>query len=658
MRTSCYLFAALLSLTPSLPTAVGEDATAIEHRLGRTARYLSSNELGGRGIGSPEIRLAGDYIQREFEELGLRTELFNGQPRQEFEVTLESELADGATAKLTHQLENGETSTLSLAVGDDFNPLAIGGSGAFDLPLVFVGYGISAPEAEYDDYAGIDVKGKAVIILRHEPQQSNPHSAFNGTEHSAHAPFSKKVRNAAEHGAAAVVFVTDQYEIDQRVAQAEKRLTAAERELAKAENSGEGVERAKQRVERYRSRVDRERDPLLGFRRAGGPTGRDLPILSMRRASIDKLLSATGQESLAELERGIDADLKPSSFGIDNGRLQAQFTINRRQVPAANIVGVLDGAGPLADEVLVIGAHYDHIGRGGPGSAKPGSTEIHNGADDNASGVAALLETARRLVSDLASGEKNDSRRTIVFIAFTGEERGLLGSAEYVRNPLLPLEKTVAMLNYDMVGRLTDNKLLVNGTGTAKEFAAWIDSLNERYGFALTKSPGGYGPSDHTSFYAKQIPVLHFFTDLHAEYHRPDDDFQLLNITGMRRVSQMVAELALQIVTSPQRVTYVEVEQPRMAPGKSDPRPYFGSIPDFAGGDGGYAISGVAPGSPAAEAGLKGGDKIIKLGEYEIASLEDFDNALRTFSGGDKAKVVVTRDGKPVTLEVVLDPPK
>ncbi|MEM8864101.1 MAG: hypothetical protein AAGF31_00985, partial [Planctomycetota bacterium] len=189
-----------------------EEALSIERRLGRTARYLSSDELGGRGIGTPGINQAADYIRREFGQLGLRTDLFDGGPYQRFQVTLDSELAEGAVATLIDSA--GEQ--ISLAVGESFQPLAIGGDGEFDLPLAFVGYGITAPEADYDDYAGIDATEKAVIILRHEPQQANPHSSFNGTEHSKHAPFRQKLKNAAEHGAAAVIFVTDQFEIDRR----------------------------------------------------------------------------------------------------------------------------------------------------------------------------------------------------------------------------------------------------------------------------------------------------------------------------------------------------------------------------------------------------------------------------------------------------------
>ncbi|MEM9184941.1 MAG: M28 family peptidase [Planctomycetota bacterium] len=680
-------------LAPCLtaPPVCAEEAASVEARLGRTIRFLASDELGGRGLGTPGIDRAAEYLHREFEARGLQTNTIDGGPFQRFEVTLKSELADGATAALV----DADGRQRPLRLGREFNPLAVGGGGDFDLPMAFVGYGITAPEAGYDDYAGIDVTGKAVVILRHEPQQANPHSPFNGADNSEHAPFSKKLSNAVQHGAAAVMFVTDRYEIEKRLAQLRKRLDAAEGELAKlsaesptaaepgdGESNGDatsgGSQPAKSDVKPaadrprgnaarrantlraivsvFRKRIDRSSDPLLGFTRAGDGSGRDLPVLALTRAPLDEVLESLGKPSLDTLEAEIDDGPSPQSFDLPGVRLVGSVEIDRQAAPAANVVGVLPGEGPLADEAIVIGAHYDHLGRGGLGSTKPGSREVHNGADDNASGVAALLETVRVL-----STRQEPLPRTVVFVAFTGEERGLLGSAEYVRNPVVPLEKTVAMLNFDMVGRLAENKLIVNGTGTAEEFDAWIDELNEKHAFSLTKSPEGFGPSDHSSFYARQLPVLHFFTGLHPEYHKPEDDFGLLNVPGIRRVTAMVGEMAVKIAEAPARVAYVAVEQPRIAMGPGDPRPYFGSIPDLSGGTGaagGYAISGVAPRSPAAEAGLKGGDKITRLGEYTIGNLDDFDGALRKFSAGDKVKVVVRRGGQAVEIEVILDPPR
>jgi hypothetical protein len=306
----------------------------------------------------------------------------------------------------------------------------------------------------------------------------------------------------------------------------------------------------------------------------------------------------------------------------------------------------------LADETIVIGAHYDHLGFGGNGSAAPGVHEIHNGADDNGSGSTVLMEVARQL----AAGKKLPRR--LVFIAFTGEERGLIGSARYVRNPLFPLDKTVAMLNLDMVGRLQDDKLIVHGTGTATEFDALVDQFAKHDAFQVTKKPSGFGPSDHSSFYGAKVPVLFFFTGTHKDYHRPSDDFEKLNIVGMRRVGQMVAEIATVLADAGERPHFLEAKGAAPELGSGGDRPYFGSIPDFAQDAPGYALSGVSKGSPAERGGLKAGDAIIQFGDSKIGNLEDFDSALRKFKAGDKVPIVVKRGAEAVKLEVTLDPPR
>jgi Zn-dependent M28 family amino/carboxypeptidase len=320
------------------------------------------------------------------------------------------------------------------------------------------------------------------------------------------------------------------------------------------------------------------------------------------------------------------------------------------------VIAVLEGEGPMAEETIVVGAHYDHLGRGESGSLAIGSKEIHNGADDNGSGTAALLEVTRQL----ADREKKLPRR-VVFIAFTGEERGLLGSGHYVHHPLFPIENTVAMLNMDMVGRMKDDELVVYGTGTAKSFDGLIDELNERRGFKIKREAGGFGPSDHSSFYARKIPVLHFFTGLHNDYHRPSDDANKLNVPGIRRVSEMVAEAVVSIAEAEQRPEYHQTQRESLRPGDrpAGDRPYFGSIPNLAGGEEeGYAIQGVGNDSPAQKAGLQAGDVIIRLGKNKIGNLADFDSALRKYKADDKVPVIVRRDGKEVKLEVVLEAPR
>ncbi len=650
------------------PAVATENAASIERRLAESTAYLASDELAGRGVGSRGLEQAADYLHKQFAEMGLETALINGTPFQELEVTSGSRLgAQNSLTFLGPAKEGGQSQRIELELGEDFNPLAIGDSGRFQLPLVFVGYGITGREEQYDDYADVDVKGKAVVILRHEPQQHNPHSAFDGSETSRHATFRSKVSNAYQHGAAAVIFLTDAVAIEQRVRAAQRRLQTALDELHKAQSELKNLEHAtldelaayqkkiEERVadvERYSARMREEMDPVLDYQHAGEDAeGRNMPVLHCRRSALDPIVQAALGKDLATLEREIDRGPTPQSAELSGWRVQGQTQIDRDRATIKNVIAVLEGEGPHADETVIVGAHYDHLGRGGPGSAEPGSTEIHNGADDNASGTAALLEIARTL----ANRDKKLPRR-VVFIAFTGEERGLLGSAQYIRQPLYPLEKTVAMLNLDMVGRLQDNKLIANGTDTAKEFSAWLDEVNKATGFELIKKPGGFGPSDHASFYAKKIPVLHFFTGSHPDYHRPSDDYEKLDLDGIRRTAQLVAGLTEQIALSDAPPTYQESQQQLVSRGGT--RPYFGSIPDFSSAETGYALAGVAKGSPADRAGIRGGDVVIRFGESKIGNLQDIDGALRKYKAGDKVPVVIKRDGKELTLEVTLDPPR
>jgi hypothetical protein len=390
-------------------------------------------------------------------------------------------------------------------------------------------------------------------------------------------------------------------------------------------------------------------DSLIPFNGAGDTSShKKLPVFFVARSAIDEVLKLAIKKDLATLEAEIDSDLVPRSVELKPWHVRGEAKIIEKQAEVKNVVAILEGEGPLADETIVVGAHYDHLGMGGAGSLAPWTTDIHNGADDNASGTATLLETARRLA---ASGKK--PQRRIVFIAFTGEEKGLLGSAHYARQPRFPLENTVAMFNLDMVGRLNENKLQVFGTGTAKEFDPLVEKLCKEYGFTLAKHPGGFGPSDHSTFYARKIPVLHLFTGNHSDYHRPSDDAPKINVEGMRRVADMLVEIVQTTDAAEGRPSYVEIKRVEQIGGDSD-RPYFGSIPDYGGTVEGLTLAGVVEGGPAEKGGLKGGDVIVKFGESKISGIEDFDSALRKYKPGDKVKVVVQREGKPVELEVTL----
>jgi hypothetical protein len=610
----------------ALPVNAAADAAAepapTRAVLERDVAWLAAPEREGRGPGTKGIDAAAEWVADRFAEIGLLAPADRESPLQPFEMTLEAKLGppEANTAELVGPPDAaGGRRVVRLELGKDFTPLAIGGSGEFDLPLAFAGYGITAPAENYDDYAPLaaagGAKGSAVVVLRQEPQKDDPHGAFQGNQTSEHAALSRKAANASEHEAAGLVLCND---------------------------------------------TDADGDALMAFTRAGeGSDRRTVPILQIRRSVLDEAVRQALGRSLTEIQKAIDDKLEPASGPLSGWRLRGRTAIERVQTEGRNILGLLPGAGraaagdaPAIDprETVVLGAHYDHLGFGGAGSAAPGERAIHHGADDNASGTALLVEVARRL----AAGPRLP--RSVLFAAFSGEERGLLGSGHYTANPAVPLADTVAMVNLDMVGRLAGDKLIVQGTGTGTGLEPLVDRLVAARGLTAAKEPGGFGPSDHASFYAKKIPVLHLFTGAHADYHRPTDTAEKINFDGLVRLADLVTDLVRELAMAPERPAYVEVASPQFARGGD--RPYFGSIPDFGKPGGGYAISGVAKDSPAALGGLAGGDVIVRVGESAITNLEDFDSALRKHKGGDTVPVVVLRDGNELGLEVTLGPPR
>ncbi|MDP3773556.1 MAG: M20/M25/M40 family metallo-hydrolase [Gemmatimonadales bacterium] len=316
-----------------------------------------------------------------------------------------------------------------------------------------------------------------------------------------------------------------------------------------------------------------------------------------------------------------------------------------------NVVGILRGSDPrLAGQDIVIGAHFDHLGLGPFGSLAPDSAgQVHNGADDNASGTAAVLEVARVLAAT-----RPRLARTIVFVLFSGEEEGILGSAYYTDHPAMPMDSMLAMLNFDMVGRMRNNRLLALGSRTATEWDALLDSVNARAHLDVRASGDGWGPSDHASFFAKHRPVLHFFTDLHEDYHRPSDDWEKINADGIVAVADFAADLTRRLAARPSWLTFVDAPPPAAPVAGTGERPYLGTIPDMTDEPGGVRLSGVRSGSPAEAAGLREGDVLTAIGDLAIANLQDFQNALVAHRPGDRVEVRFKRGDRTQTATVIL----
>lgn len=339
------------------------------------------------------------------------------------------------------------------------------------------------------------------------------------------------------------------------------------------------------------------------------------------------------------------------TFELDpNSPALRQTTLGGEQV--RNVVGILPGRGELAGQVVVLGAHFDHLGLGTRGyihSSRDSTGEgvVHNGADDNASGTVALLESAR----NLAAREAPD-RRTIVFVAFTAEELGTIGSMYYVEHPAVSNDSTTVMLNFDMIGRLSGDTLVVGGTGSAPELVAALEEANADYGLFLGKQPDPWGNSDHQVFYGKAIPVLHFFTSLHADYHTPADDWEKLDYDGIAQIAALVSDLAWDMATRRADVTYVAFERP--APPSGGPRASLGTVPDMVTAGEGMRVQAVRGGTAAAEAGLQAGDVILQIGEIEVKDIYGLQEALTTYKTGQTVTIVFLRDGERMQTQATL----
>ena len=642
---------------------------AMESQLRADIKFLASEELRGRSVTDETIEVAAGYLVERMQGIGLKTDLVGGKARQPFSVKLGSSVGDAEDNELTLSTDGENTDTKLVRLNHGLMPLALGSSKAnVSGPVVFAGYGITAPRLEYDDYAGIDADGAIVIILRKEPQASDPESKFSGTQNTRHAFFATKIQNAIKHGAKAILLVNDpasvreavqavRERIDQEKSRKEKLAQQLQQLPEDANNVRKSIEQkianANQMIKSLGDDLPNVQQGVLGVTDAGVRPGnqQSIPIVSVARDVISQALSDAAGTELAELESAIDETGSPSSVELKGVTATLKAELRPSVANTNNVLGLLPGKGKLADQTVVVGAHYDHVGMGGYGSLAPGTIAIHNGADDNASGTAAMLAIAGRMMDRLSGVE---SHRRVLFMGFSAEERGLLGSQHYVKNPVFPLESTVAMVNLDMVGRLRDNELTIYGTGSAPTFDALVETANEPYEFDLFKVASGYGPSDHQSFYMAGVPVLFFFTGLHDNYHRPSDDFDKIEFGGLTRITDIVSDVTYELATLEQRPEYAETENRVRV--RRQITAYMGV--SLANRDDSVVISGLVQGAPAERAGLKTGDTLKKLGNTSVKNSQQVLEVMRSRSPGQKIPATVERDGEAisVTLELVARP--
>jgi Tol biopolymer transport system component len=585
-------------IVPLLLLATGafaQTATQIE----KDIRTLAAPKMEGRGLGTNGIKLAADYIESRVRALGLQP-AFGKSYRQPFPVKTGVAL--------------GKNNHLDGVAADDWAPLGFSSSGAFSGPVAFVGYGINAPPIGYDDFAGIDLKGKVAFMLRYEPQEKDDASPFDGRKPSRWSAMRYKVLQARERGAVAVIFATGTVQDD-----------------------------------------GKDKVPPLTNDGPESPAG--IPVLQVKASLAEKWVGdpSTGSgQSIAKFQNDVDRDLQPRSRVLAM-TLTGATDVVPTNAEGENIAGMLPGKGALANEIVVLGAHYDHLGYGGEGSLKPNVKAIHPGADDNASGTAGVLSAAA-LVRDALKNVA--SHRTVVFVLFSGEERGIAGSGYLVQHPPFAMDHVVGMVNLDMVGALREDKVMAFGTDSAPEWHALVDSSAAGSNLKLTESGDGYGPSDQTSFYAMKVPVLHFFTGAHERYHTPEDVADAVNFAGEERIVAVVAKVVAGVARGETTPHYARAQSaPAMQGDSRGYGAYLGTVPDYSAMDattGGVLLSDVRPGSPAEKGGIKGGDRIVDIGGTRIENLYDMTFALQDHKPGDTVDIIVIRGGQRTTLRTTL----
>ena len=624
-------------------------------KLRQHVSYLASDRLEGRRTGSLGANEAARYIAVEFSRLKLKPILQDTQKKDDISSYLQ-------TFPYVARVTVGEGNVLTfsnvakaLQVGSDWSPLGFSKSSRItNTPAVFAGFGITSAELKYDDYFR-GVTGKVAVVFAGTPDGDNPHGQFAQYEDPRWKAIAAKNAGAA----ALVIIAREKNFVDDRLS------------VPRYDNAGEaGI-------------------PVIVVSREIGAT-----LLEMANEEV----MTRSQNEMAKWASGGTGCSTPCGV-TKNFNLEIKSTVAltteviRRESPAYNVIGVLEGSDPkLKNEMIVIGAHYDHLGRGGQGSLAPKEGEIHHGADDNASGTAGVLELAR-----IFTMPEFKPKRTLVFMAFSGEEEGLLGSNFYVNNPLLPLSNTVAMINMDMIGRMKDRKLQIGGVGTAKEWRDIINASNKAQtmlvnvrangsivmdknpkenakalpgmpivvsangdpivttssesAFDLTLQEDGYGPSDHSSFYSKQIPVLFFWTGTHSDYHKPSDTSDKINYEDEAKLLAFVARIILDLDNDEKRITFTTAKSDA-TPRSGGFRVYLGTIPNYADSNDGLLLDGVREDSPAAKAGLKAGDKIVKIGGHDVKNVYDYTFALGELKAGQEYPIEVMRGTERLSLKI------
>jgi hypothetical protein len=582
-------------------------------------KTLASDEFGGRGPGQPGIEMAAEYIAKHFESAGLKPAGVDGGWYQPF--TIDSGFAIGrdlVEADASLEVAGAER---SFALNKDWVSMPYSAPDTVEGPLAFAGFGIEAKDFMYDDFAGFDAKGKVLLIFRYEPRAEDPEAKFGGEQPSEHALFARKAEIAREKGALALIIVNPP------------------------------------------ERKDQSDDALMPYDYWRSQRDYRIPMVQMTQAAASALLAKANMPPLRELQHSIEKERKPLSKDMGM-TVKLNPGLKKRVIETRNVLGLLPGS-ERPHEYLVIGAHYDHLGTRPRGTGTDTTPVVYNGADDNASGTSGILELARVL----ASGQR--PKRSILFIAFTAEEMGLLGSRHYVDHPLIPLEQTVAMINLDMIGRFVPERFMIYGVPTAKEFADITERAAKQADVPYVVAQALPGNSDHASFQRHKIPVIFPFTNVHAQYHQPEDDWELISGEGAAKVMHMTLLIVREVANLDSGPTWTDADlpsredvfsrtrstdtQPTTQAAEDRPRMpgvRLGVMPDYGDGKEGLLVQSVLPGGAAATAGMKDGDRIVEIGGKKIIDIEGYMETLGKFKVGDTTEVVVQRGEETVKLNV------
>jgi Tol biopolymer transport system component len=571
--------------------------------------WLADEARDGRMTGSTGAQATANWLADYFRQAGLQSFADNFTMPFQFNA---GERVLPEKSRLEIAPGANRSSNLSAKLDQGFRPLSFSENGEASGEVVFAGYGLVAPGdggRRYDSYAGLEVKGKIVLILRYVPENVEP---ARRAQLNRYAGLRYKAMIARERGAKAVLVVTG----------------------PNSPHAGELV-------------------PLTSdfTNSASG-----IIAASINGKTADALLASSGK-TLKELQTALDSENPHAETAFVLPKVKATLAcgVEHLKKSDSNVVAYLPPAQKSSDdEYVVVGAHYDHLGHGGSSSLDRAGEEnkIHPGADDNASGVAWVMELAGSLARERAEHPEK-FRRGIIFACWSGEEIGLIGSAAFCEHPPVPLNEVVAYVNADMVGRMRDNKLTLQGAGSSHAWRRLIEKRDVAAGFNLALQDDPYLPTDVTSFYTKNVPVLNFFSGAHEDYHRPTDTADKLNYKDLERITKFTRDVIVDLAQSRARPDLAKVEsRGQVGGGRETLRTYLGTIPDYTTEVKGVKLGGVRGGSPAEKAGLRGGDVIVEFAGQKITNIYDYTYALDAAKIGRSTRMVVERDGRRVTLEV------